>query len=93
MSSTCTEPASLQGENLVRLYAELGRLNGAKDHAMAAYIAYVHAQRGLTGDELQRALRRTAEAEEAFERLNAKAHATETELGAYKQDLQENEPA
>jgi len=87
MFSTCTESASVEGENLVRLYAELGRLNAAKDHAMAAYIAYVHAQRGLTGEELQRAMSRTAEAEEAFEQRNAKAHSVEKELAGYKRAL------
>jgi len=92
MSSTCTESASLDGEHLVRLYAELGRLNAAKDHAMAAYIAYVHAQRGLTGAELQRAMSRTAEAEAAFEQCNARAHASEAALAAYKQTLLASNP-
>ena len=75
-------------ESLTRRYTELVRLNAAKDHAMAAYIAYVHAQRGLTGEELQRALKRTADAEEAFERANALAYEKEMELAACKRALQ-----
>ncbi len=86
---TCTEFAEERDEDLLLLCAELDGLNRAKDHAMAAYIAQVHAQRGLTGDELRRAMDRTAEAQETFEKLNALAYAKEQELTARRSSLQE----
>jgi len=91
--STCAEFAVLRNEDLLRLCAELHRLNRAKDQAMAAYIALVHAQRGLTGEELQRAMNRTAEAQEAFEQLNASAYEKEKELAAQRLRLQEKSMA
>ena len=87
--STCSEFAQYRDEALTDLCAELGRLNRAKDNAMAAYIAQVHAQRGLTGEELQKAMHRTAEAQEAFEQLNALAYCKEKELAACKLALRE----
>lgn len=89
MPPVCTESTNLESQELVRLYSELGRLNAAKDQAMAAYIAYVHAQRALTGEELQKAMRRTAEAEQAFEQANARAQVTEKALAACKRALRE----
>jgi len=91
--STCAEFAGHRNEDLLRLCAELERLNRAKEHAMAAYIALVHAQRGLTGEELQRAMNRTAEAQEAFEQLNASAYEKEKELAARSLRLQEKSMA
>ena len=85
--STCAQHFEYRDEELLRLCAELDRLNFSKDGAMAAYIAHVQAQRGLTGPELQRALARTAEAQEAFERCNALAYEKERELDARKQAL------
>lgn len=80
--SSCNDAATPRDKDVLRLCAELDRLNRAKDHAMAAYIAQVHAQRGLTGEELQRAMNRTAQAQEAFEQLNALAYEKEKELAA-----------
>jgi len=91
--STCAEFAGYRNEDLLRLCAELDRLNRAKDQAMAAYIALVHAQRGLTGEELQKAMNRTAEAQEAFEQLNASAYEKEKELAAQRLRLQEKSMA
>lgn len=82
--SSCNDAAVPRNKDELRLCAELDRLNRAKDHAMAAYIAQVHAQRGLTGEELQRAMDRTAQAQEAFEQLNALAYEKEKELAALK---------
>lgn len=82
--STCAKSAGCPDKDLLRLCTELERLNRAKDQAMAAYIAQVHAQRGLTGEELQWAMTRTAEAQEAFEELNALAYVKEKELAAHK---------
>ena len=87
--STNAEFANYRDEALLDLCAELDRLNRAKDNAMAAYIAQVHAQRGLTGEELQKAMHRTAEAQEAFEQLNALAYRTEKELAEHKLGLHE----
>jgi len=87
--STNAEFANYRDEALLDLCAELDRLNRAKDNAMAAYIAQVHAQRGLTGEELQKAMHRTAEAQEAFEQLNALAYRKEKELAACKLALRE----
>jgi len=91
--STCTELVGFGSEELLRLCAELDRLHSARNHAIAAYIAQVHAQRGLTGEELQRALNRTADAQEAFERINALVYTKEKEFAAQKQALLANDPA
>lgn len=80
-------------EGLANLRAELHRLARAKDHAAAAYIAYFHAQRGLTGEELQRAMTRTAQAQEAFERINELVHEKENEIAAREQSLFSNTEA
>jgi len=85
--STCMELTALGSKELLRLCAELDRLNRAKEQAMAAYIAHVHAQRGLTGEELQRAMNRTADAQEAFEQINAQSYEKERELAAGKKAL------
>jgi len=89
--STRSASAQTEAANLVRLYAALGRVNAAKAHAMATYTGYAHAQRGLAGEELQDAMNRTAEAEEAFEQINAQAYAIEKELAAYKRALLAND--
>jgi len=83
--STLNEFAGPPGEGLTALRAELDRLIRAKDHAMAAYIAHVHAQRGLTGEELQRATDRTAEAQAEFERLNDLVYDKQNEVAALQQ--------
>ena len=87
--STHADFADYLDKQLWDLRAELERLNRAKDHAMAAYIAQVHAQRGLTGVELQKAMGRTAQAQEAFEQLNSLAYEKEEELAAHKLALPE----